>query len=327
MSQPGFDFSRHQQLIPKVGGVYLFYSGEKQLLYVGKANNLRRRISQHLTNSSTTESTRIQAMHPSIASIAWVYAPSELHALLLEDVLIKKHMPIYNKQQKKMGLQVWLTIDKTKSPTLRLLESPPEGNTKEWIYGPFKDRFFAELLAEVLKNYYGIQTALRYSGRGKRTKRVVSGNTFGRLEQLYAPANSIAAAGRFLEGDDDPFLTFLESEMTRFTEIKAFEAAARARDTLLFCTNFVKRQQFYRKFRNQQLIILEHEGEKNGYVFVCGQLLTFHGHYSSCWSSWLGYNGATVNHDSLLFDRAALVYRWLHKTGSKRTGIFDTSGS
>lgn len=255
-------------------------------------------------------------MHSSIAHITWVFAPTELHALLLEDVLIKRCLPMANKRQKKMGLQVWLALD-PESLSLKLLESPDACDESSRVFGPFKDKFYAELLAEIAKTYYGARTTLRYSGRGIRMTRAVTGNAFDVSKYYLTMDQAAADLTRFLQGEDQDLLSYIRATMEELTAHSAFEDAANARDTLKFCERFFAGQQFARSFRTKRLLIRDSLGEI-AYEFDRGEV----DRTTPCWKEWLDYANLAGNVQSFLYDRAVLVRGWLHSSGKDYSAEF-----
>jgi len=96
--------------LPHATGVYYFYDDHHQLIYIGKSNNIYSRVIAHLNNATTRKALE---MRERIAHVDFVLCGSELVALLLESDEIKKHMPIYNRAQRRLsymwGLYTQLT--------------------------------------------------------------------------------------------------------------------------------------------------------------------------------------------------------------------------
>jgi len=88
--------------IPERPGVYYFYNDNRDLIYIGKSQNLHKRVNTHLSNNTTA---RAMEMRDSIADISWEETGSELIALLLESREIKCNKPRYNKAQRRTGFQ------------------------------------------------------------------------------------------------------------------------------------------------------------------------------------------------------------------------------
>jgi DNA polymerase III subunit epsilon len=90
------------ETIPKSLGVYFFYGPGKKIIYIGKANNLKQRVSEHFRGSTHTGYKSQFAEQ--ILDVKWVVCPNELVALLTEAKEIKKHWPPYNRLLKRVSL-------------------------------------------------------------------------------------------------------------------------------------------------------------------------------------------------------------------------------
>ena len=82
------------KLIPEKAGVYRYYDKSETLLYVGKAKNLKKRVSSYFNKKQIHGKTKV--LVSKIHDIQYVVVPTEIDALLLENNLIKKHQPKYN---------------------------------------------------------------------------------------------------------------------------------------------------------------------------------------------------------------------------------------
>jgi DNA polymerase-3 subunit epsilon len=97
----GIDSEAHKKILntlPETTGVYYFYDDNHDLIYIGKSNNIKKRVSQHLRNSGSQKALEIRER---IAEVNIIKTGSELAALLLESDEIKKHVPIYNRAQRR----------------------------------------------------------------------------------------------------------------------------------------------------------------------------------------------------------------------------------
>lgn len=84
--------------LPEQAGVYYFYDKDAKLIYIGKSNNIKSRVLQHLNNNSSRKAIE---MKQQIADIDYRLTGNELIALLLESDEIKKHKPLFNRQQRR----------------------------------------------------------------------------------------------------------------------------------------------------------------------------------------------------------------------------------
>ena len=90
-----FDFSEELKKLPEKPGVYIMHNSTDEIIYVGKAVNLKNRVRQYF-QSSRNQTVKTQSMVPNIKEFEYIVTDSEMEALLLECNLIKKYHPYYN---------------------------------------------------------------------------------------------------------------------------------------------------------------------------------------------------------------------------------------
>ena len=82
------------KLLPDLPGCYLYYDSSGEIIYVGKAKNLKRRVKSYF--NKTPDSPKLCALVPKIEKLEYIITNTEVEALILENNLIKKHKPRYN---------------------------------------------------------------------------------------------------------------------------------------------------------------------------------------------------------------------------------------
>ena len=100
--------------IPNKAGIYQYYDKKESLLYIGKAKNLKKRVTSYFTKTQEHGKTRV--LVGKIQDIKYVVVASEMDALLLENNLIKKHQPKYNVMLKDGKTYPWICIKKEPFP-------------------------------------------------------------------------------------------------------------------------------------------------------------------------------------------------------------------
>jgi excinuclease ABC subunit C len=152
-----------QQLgdIPPECGVYRFFGREGQVLYIGKAVNLRRRVRQYFGPARTGWDSRIRSMVSGIHDLDWIRTSTELEALLLEDTLIKRYWPDFNTRQKKILLHAYLSLSNDLYPVFTVKDraevdrsATPIGSI---LFGPQKDLYYARDLLESVNTVLGLR--------------------------------------------------------------------------------------------------------------------------------------------------------------------------
>ena len=121
--------------LPKKAGVYLYYSKKKEVIYIGKAKNLKSRVSSYFKNDKTKLSLKTRILIKKIDKIRCVVVNTEMDALLLENNLIKKHQPRYNILLKDGKTYPWICVSNESLPRIYQARVVKK-NTGEY-YGPY----------------------------------------------------------------------------------------------------------------------------------------------------------------------------------------------
>ena len=140
--------------LPDSPGVYQYYNADQQLLYVGKAKNLKKRVSSYF--NKTHDTARITMMVRQIADIRTIVVETEYDALLLENNLIKKHQPKYNVNLKDDKTYPWIVLKNEEFPrvfyTRRYIK---DGST---YFGPYASVVMISTLLELIRQLYKLRT-------------------------------------------------------------------------------------------------------------------------------------------------------------------------
>jgi excinuclease ABC subunit C len=140
--------------LPEKSGVYLYYDSDKNIIYVGKAKNLRKRVGSYFTKTQTNPKLRI--MVGKIFDIKFIIVDNEYEALLLENNLIKKHQPRYNVLLKDDKTYPWICIPKEDFP--RIFSTRKTNDKKASYFGPYSSVKNMGLLLEILRELYPFRT-------------------------------------------------------------------------------------------------------------------------------------------------------------------------
>ncbi|NCB98983.1 MAG: excinuclease ABC subunit C, partial [Bacteroidia bacterium] len=151
---PQTDIKEKLKILPTSPGVYRFINKEGVIIYIGKAKNLRNRVSQYFQSENTlTPKTRV--MVSKISNIEHTVVDSEEDALLLENNLIKKHLPRYNILLKDSKTYPWICIRNEPFPRVYV--------TRKYIkdgslyFGPYSSAMHAHNLTELVSSLYQIR--------------------------------------------------------------------------------------------------------------------------------------------------------------------------
>ncbi len=140
--------------LPESPGVYRYYDGEGKILYVGKAKNLKKRVSSYFNKEP--ESGKLRVLVKKISDIKFIVTETELDALLLENNLIKKLQPRYNIMLKDDKTYPWLCIKKEPFP--RIFSTRHVLNDGSEYYGPYASVRMMKTLMDIIRKLYPLRT-------------------------------------------------------------------------------------------------------------------------------------------------------------------------
>ena len=140
--------------LPTDPGVYQFFDMEDTVIYVGKAKNLKRRVTSYFTKEHDNAKTRILVRK--IHRMEHIVVPTEVDALLLENNLIKKYRPRYNILLKDDKTYPWICIKKERFP--RVFSTRKVIRDGSDYYGPYPNVKTVYTLLELIRSLYPIRT-------------------------------------------------------------------------------------------------------------------------------------------------------------------------
>jgi len=141
--------------LPGKPGVYRFLDKNNKVIYVGKAKNLKKRVSSYFTKEH--ESGKIRVMVNRIIDISFVVVNTELDALLLENNLIKKYQPRYNVMLKDDKSFPWICIKNEPFPRVFSLRNPNRRDGSEY-YGPYASVKMMNTVLDLVRQLYPLRT-------------------------------------------------------------------------------------------------------------------------------------------------------------------------
>lgn len=141
--------------LPNEPGVYRYYDKDDTILYIGKAKNLRKRVSSYFVESRRT-SARLKLLVRKIHRIEFTIVPSEKDALLLENSLIKEHQPKYNIQLKDDKSFPYIAIINEPFPRIFLTRRKKDDGSE--YFGPYTSVKYVRATLEMIKTMYPIRS-------------------------------------------------------------------------------------------------------------------------------------------------------------------------
>jgi excinuclease ABC subunit C len=217
--------------LPHNSGVYLMRDEKRSIIYVGKAKDLRKRVTSYFL---ANRSAKTAALVRKIASIEYIITGNEYEALVLENNLIKKYSPHYNISLKDGKSYPMIRITNEKFPkvfkTRRLID---DGSS---YYGPYPDAGKLDLYLDLIAKLFPLRrcsTPLRKRERPCLYYHI--GLCLGPCAGLVSEkeyGKSVTAVRNLLEGRTDALLARLQEEMIQASKALNFEEAATKRDQI-----------------------------------------------------------------------------------------------
>ncbi|MCD8438687.1 excinuclease ABC subunit UvrC [Tenacibaculum finnmarkense] len=230
--------------LPTSPGVYQYFDNDEVIIYVGKAKNLKKRVSSYFTKTHENGKTRI--LVKKIARIEHIVVDTETDALLLENNLIKKYKPRYNILLKDDKSYPWLCIKKERFPrvfsTRRVLKDGSE------YFGPYTNIKMVQSLLSLIKELYPLRTctydlseqkiaSYKYKVCLEYHLKNCKGACEG-YQQEEDYQQEITAIRNILKGNFKEILDKLQSLMLGFASEMKFEEAQKIKDKLALLQNY-----------------------------------------------------------------------------------------
>ncbi|MEA3479413.1 MAG: excinuclease ABC subunit UvrC [Bacteroidota bacterium] len=149
------DISALVHSLPEQPGVYQFYDKNGTILYIGKAKNIKKRVSSYFSRNKF-DSFKIKVLVNRIADLKFIVVGSESDALLLENNLIKKHQPRYNILLKDDKTFPWICIKNEPFP--RVFSTRTIINDGSNYYGPYTSAYAVKVLLNLIRQLYQLRT-------------------------------------------------------------------------------------------------------------------------------------------------------------------------
>lgn len=233
--------------LPNTPGVYTYYDADGKIIYVGKAKNLKRRVSSYFNR--THDSLRTTLLVKSIADMSYIVVPTEQDALNLENSMIKEHQPRYNVLLKDDKSYPWIVVTNELYPRVFLTRQHIKDGSK--YYGPYTNLSVAKTVLQLIQELFPIRTC-----RLPITKDYIAKNK-GRLCLKYhikkcagcctgligdeEYVRNIEQVKQILRGDTHLLMEHLAKEMEKLASELRFEEAQQVKERYDLLANYRSR--------------------------------------------------------------------------------------
>ncbi len=232
------------QTLPEEPGVYQYFDENNSPIYIGKAINLKKRVSSYF--KKTFESNKTRVLVTKIARIEHIVVENEMDALLLENNLIKKYRPRYNILLKDDKTYPWICIKKERFPrvfsTRKLIKDGSE------YYGPYTNKKTIYVLLDLIRELYPIRSCTYNLSEEKIAAKKYKlcleyhiGNCLGPCENKMSEQQynyNIKAIRSILKGNFKDSLQGFKTRMEEYATEMKYEEAQKIKEKLDILKNY-----------------------------------------------------------------------------------------
>lgn len=232
------------KLLPSLPGCYIYYNKDDEIIYVGKAKILKRRVMSYF-NKKHHDSVKVQVLVSQIERLEYIITNTEVEALILESHLIKKHKPRYNILLKDDKKYPYFLITDEDFPRIQVVRKKNMNPEKGRYYGPYTDVRAMYSTLDFLKKIFPLKQC-------KSPKFKDRPCLYYHIGRCMAPCQNkvtseeykslVHQAELFLSGKQSELMAQLKEQMEKFAAAEQFEKAARLRDSFLDLKKTLEKQ-------------------------------------------------------------------------------------
>ena len=229
------------KLVPDQPGCYLYYDKEGEIIYVGKAKNLKRRVYSYFHKQH--DSVKTTVLVSQIEKLEYIITDSEVEALILESHLIKKHKPRYNVLLKDDKKYPYFLITDEDFPRIQVVRKKNLNPDKGRFYGPYTDVGAMYATLDFLKKLFPLKQCKTPKFRPCLYYHI--GKCLAPCQGKVTPEEYqklIHQVELFLSGKQTELLKQIQEQMQKYADSEQFEKAAKMRDSYLDLQKTLERQ-------------------------------------------------------------------------------------
>jgi excinuclease ABC subunit C len=233
------DISDLIHALPEQPGVYQFYDKNGTILYIGKAKNLKKRVSSYFSRKKF-ESFKVKVLVNRVKDLKFIVVESESDALLLENNLIKKHQPRYNILLKDDKTFPWICVKNEPFPRVFSTRTVIQDGSQ--YYGPYTSAYAVKVLLNLIRQLYQLRTCKLSltdenikKGKFKVCLEYHIGNCQGPcvgLQSREAYDENINQIRNIIKGNLHEVISHLKTEMEYRASLFQFEEANRLKEKI-----------------------------------------------------------------------------------------------
>ena len=231
------------KLVPTLSGCYIYYNNQNEVIYVGKAKNLKRRVYSYFHKKH--DSVKVSLLVSQIEKMEYIITDSEVEALILESHLIKKYKPKYNVLLKDDKKYPYFLITDEKYPRISIIRKKNMNPEKGKYYGPYTDIRAMHSTLDFLKKIFPLKQCKNPKFSNRPCLYYHIGRCMAPCQGLITSEEYkeiVSQVELFLSGRQSELLKKLKEEMEKYSANEQFEKAAKMRDSYLDLQKTLERQ-------------------------------------------------------------------------------------
>ena len=220
------------KLVPNQPGCYIYYNKDNEIIYVGKAKNLKRRVYSYFHKQH--DSVKVTVLVSQIERMEYIITDSEVEALILESHLIKKHKPKYNILLKDDKKYPYFLITDEDFPRIQVVRKKNLNPDKGRFYGPYTDVGAMYATLDFLKKLFPLKQCKTPKFSNRPCLYYHIGKCLAPCQGKVTPQEYqklINQVELFLSGKQTELLKEIQAQMVKYSESEQFEKAAKMRDS------------------------------------------------------------------------------------------------
>ncbi|MCF6365872.1 MAG: excinuclease ABC subunit UvrC [Bacteroidales bacterium] len=274
------------QKLPRNPGVYLYYNSKDEVIYVGKAKNLKSRVSSYFTKDYDNNKTKILVRH--IVRFEYIVVETEIDALLLENNLIKKYQPRYNIMLKDDKTYPWICIKNEAFPRVFQTRNIIKDGSK--YFGPYTSVRLVRVLTTLFRNLFLLRTCKHNLSDENIKKGKFKVCLEFHINNCKAPCvgqqtpedynEQIKQVHNILKGNFKPVKDYLKQIMKAFAENLEYEKAQEVKEKLQILKDYQSKSTVITTTKGNFDVFTIESDEKFAYVnflkVVDGAIINVH---------------------------------------------------
>lgn len=237
------NLSEKLKLLPSLSGCYLYHDKNSEIIYIGKAKNLKKRVRSYFNKKH--DSAKLNILVPQIENLEYIITNSEAEALILESHLIKKHKPKYNILLKDDKKYPYFLVTEEDFPRIIVTRKRNLNLEKGRYYGPYTDVRAMYSTLDFLKQIFPLKQCKTPKFKNRPCLYHQIGRCLAPCQGMVSSEEYkaiVAKAELFLQGKQDELLKQLMEQVKVYSDSQQYEKAARLRDSYLDLKKTLERQ-------------------------------------------------------------------------------------